>query len=194
MEQPGTSDHGPEDVLSMGEGRGPRWGLLAVVLVVLLVGVGAFRLISGPSTPAADPAAAAEEQPSAALAAGGHSGLGDRGVDQGTALELGGHLVTLRGPGVQQAHRETAATSLGRVRGGWLVRLTSRACEGRSDTRVSYGLARPSGRFTEWAASSTARRPTWRSPDRALVLVEHGSRLELRRTSTGTVLEKFKTV
>jgi hypothetical protein len=190
MDEP---DRGPDDVLSMGEGRSPRWGVLAVLLAVLLLGAGAYRLVSGPSAPAgAEPAAAAEDQPAAVSVPGGRSGFGEGGGNQGVSLELGGNLVTLRGPGVQQAHRETAATSLRRVHGGWLVRLTSRACEDRTDATTSYGVARPSGRFTAWESASTARRPTWRSPDRALVLVERGARVELRRTSTGAVLDRFR--
>ena len=192
MDEP---DRGPDDVLSMGEGRSPRWGVLAVLLAVLLLGVGAYRLVSGPSSPGgAEPAAAAtEEQPAAASVPSGRSGLGESDTDKGTSLRLGGKVVTLRGPGVQQAHRETAATSLGRVRGGWLVRLTSTACEDSTDSTTSYGVARSSGRYLAWDASITARRPTWRSPDRALVLVERGARLELRRTSSGAVLDRFRT-
>lgn len=175
------------------EGRGPRWGMFMAVFVVLLLGLGVYRLVSGPSTSAPEPAAAAAEQPREALALSGGSVRSDATAPQGTSLHLGRDLVTLRGPGVQQAHREASAVALGRLRGGWLVKLTSKACEGRADPQVSYGVARASGRFTAWDSALTARRPTWRSPDRALVLVEGGSQVRLKRTATGKVLAEFKT-
>jgi len=156
-----------------------------LVLVVLLAGLGAYRLVSGPSTPAApQPAAAAEEQDSAALAGDLETSTFDE-TPAGPSVRLGRHLVTLRGPGVAEPHRETSATALRRIREGWVVRLTSRACEGRADTRTSYGVARASGRFTSWDESAVARRPTWLSPDRDLVLVERGTRVQVRRIPTG---------
>src|SRR4051794_30609914 len=143
MEHPESPDRGPDDVLSMGEpeGRTPRWGRpLLAVLVVLLLGLGAYRLVSGPSTSSPEPAAAAAEESSAVLTQSGGSVRSDGTAAQGTSLHLGRDLVTLHGPGVQQAHREASATALGHLRGGWLVRLTSRACHGQADIRVSYGV------------------------------------------------------
>src|SRR5215213_4467871 len=123
MEQPESPDRGPEDVLPMGEeqGRSPRWRPLLAVLVVLLMGLGVYRLVSGPSTSAAPEPAAAAEETSPVLAGGGSSVRADGTAQQGTSLHLGRDLVTLHGPGVQQAHRETSAISLGRLRHGWLV-------------------------------------------------------------------------
>jgi hypothetical protein len=194
VEQPSPPDDGIEEVLSIGEGRTPPWGRLGAVLVILLLGLAAYRLSSAPATPAAPEAAAtAQGSPGWVLANGGRSS-GDDGSERGTALRLGGHLVTLRGPGLQEPHRETSAMVLEPVRHGWLVRLTSTACEGPPNPRTSYGLARTSGRFTLWDSTRAGRRPTWRSPDRALVLVAHGPQLELRRTSTSKVLASFPAV
>jgi len=167
---------------------------LLAVLVVLLLGLGVYRLVSGPSASSPEPAAAAAEESSAVLTQSGRSVRSDGTAPQGTSLHLGRDLVTLHGAGVQQAHREASATALGHLRGGWLVRLTSRACHGQADIRVSYGVARASGRFTAWDPSITARRPTWRSPDGALVLVEHGSKVHVRRTATGAAVAQFPTV
>jgi hypothetical protein len=179
----------------MGEERGPRWGLLGALLAVLLLGIGAYQLVSRPSTPAAPEAAAAQDEPAAVLAGSGGSGFGDGRTTSTTSVRLGRHLVTLSGPGVAQAHRETSASALGRVGHGWLVKLTSKACEGRSDPQVSYGVARASGRFTAWKAVTTRGGPSWRSPGAALVLVEDdGARLILRRTSTGAAVARFRTV
>ena len=176
----------------MGEGRSPRWGPLVLALVVLLLGVGAYRLVSGPSTPAApQPAAAAQEQPSPVLAQSGRSGPGDSTAAPDTSVRLGRHVVSLRGPGLTEAHRETSADALGRIGQGWLVKITSTACEDPTDTRTSYGTARASGRFTVWNEAEAARRPTWRSPDRRLVLVENGTSVKVRRTATGTTLPQF---
>ena len=83
---------------------------------------------------------------------------------------------------------------LDQFRHGWLVRLTSTACEGPPDPRTSYGLARASGRFTLWDFLRARHQPTWRSPDRTLVLVAHGPQLQVRRTSTSKVLASFSAV
>ncbi len=189
----------------MGGGRSLRWGPWLAVLVVLLVGIGAYRVVSEPSTPASPPAAAA--------AAAGEDGEGtfggdsemdnlpsaggfvssEREAEPTTSVRLGGELVTLRGSGIHVPHREAAATALGRLREGWIIELTSTACEDSTDTRVSYGFARPSGRFTAWTTNPTARRPVWRSPDRALVLVEDRRRVEVHRASTGKLVTTFRT-
>src|SRR5919107_4178578 len=127
MEQPAPPDQGPDDVLSMGEdGGSSRWIRVGAVLVVLLVGLGVYRLVSGPSTPGApEPAAAAQGQSSPGFAAGlPYESRGSSG-EQVTQVRLGRQLVTLHGAGVQQAHRETSASALGRFRQAWLVRLTS---------------------------------------------------------------------
>jgi hypothetical protein len=201
MEQPQPADRGPEDVLSMGEGRSLRWGPWLAILVVLLVGIGAYRVVSGPSTPASPPQAAAAEDDEDGFESDttgenfpetGSFGGGD-GEAATTSLKLGRKLVTLRGPGIQVPHREASATALGRLRDGWFVELTSTACEDSTDSRVSYGVARASGRFTAWQSNVTARRPVWRSPDRALVLVEDGRRLEVRRAATGAVMASYRT-
>ena len=174
----------------MGEeqGRSPRWRPLLAVLVVLVMGLGVYRLVWGPSTSAAPEQAEAAEQPLPVLSEGGRSLGGDASAAHPTSVRLGGHTVTLRGPGVQQAHRETSALSLGRLRNGWLVRLTSKSCEGQGATQVSYGVARASGRFNQWDSSITARQPTWRSPDRALVVTEDGGKVIVRRTANGKVV------
>lgn len=197
QQQPEHPDPQLEDVLSMGEdGKTSRWGRLGAVLVVLLLALGAYRLVSGPSTPGApDPAAAAAGTGSSdpAFTGTGRRGSADVGTQQATRLRLGGRLVTLHGPGVQQAHRETSAKALGRVRHGWLVQLTSKACEGRTDPQVLYGVAAPSGRFTQWEASTTARRPQWRSPNGSLALVSRGEHLRVKQVSTGRLLADFRT-
>jgi hypothetical protein len=190
VEQPSPRGDGVEDVLSIGQGRTPPWGRLGAVLVVLLLGVAAYRLTSAPATPAAPEAdLTAKGPPGWVLVDGGQSSRD--GLGRGTALRLDGHLVTLRGPGLQEPDRETSAMVLEPVRRGWLVRLTSTAREGPPNPRPSYGVARTSGRFTLWDANRAGRRPTWRSPDRALVLVARGSQLEVRRTSTSTVVASF---
>jgi hypothetical protein len=204
MEQPQPADRGPEDVLSMGEGRTLRWGPWLAVLVVLLVGIGAYRVVSGPSTPASPPAAAAEDSEDGDGTFAGDSERDDLPSAGGfvnsepeaeptTSVRLGGELVTLRGSGIHVPQREASATALGRLREGWIVELTSTACEDSTDTRVSYGFARPSGRFTAWTTNPSARRPVWRSPDRALVLVEDRRRLVVQRASTGELVTAFRT-
>ncbi len=195
MEQQEPRDQGPDDVLSMGEEAGnSRWIRLGAVLVVLLVGFAAYRLVSGPDTVGApEPAAAAQDQSSPAFVGSGTFDSRRGGGQQETQVRLGRHLVTLHGAGVQQDHRETSASALGRFRQGWLVQLTSRACEDRTDSRVSYGVARASGRFTLWDDASTARRPHWRSPDGAVVLTSDGQHVRVRRAATGTVLARFGT-
>jgi hypothetical protein len=194
MEQPAPPDQGPDDVLSMGEdGGSSRWVRVGAVLVVLLLGLGVYRLVSEPSTPGApEPAAAAQGQSSPGFAAGGsYDGRGSSGA-QVTQVRLGHNLVTLHGAGVQQAHRETSAAALGRFRQGWIVQLTSRACEDRTDSQVAYGMARASGRFTSWEESATARRPQWRSPDGRLVLVVRGQHVRVRQVQASTPLAEFK--
>jgi hypothetical protein len=198
MEQPARNDQGPDDVLSMGEGSGngsARWSRLGAVLVVLLLALGVYRLVSGPSTPGApDEAEAAADSSSVGAASSGSGQLasGDFRAQHDTRVMLGKRLVTLHGAGVQQAHRETSATALGRLRSGWLVQLTSRACEDRTDSQVSYGVARRSGRFTLWEELATARRPHWRSPDHALMLVARGQHVRVRQAPTSTLLAEFK--
>ncbi len=176
----------------MGDGRSPRWGPFALVLVVLLLGLGAYRLFSGESTPAATPpAAAAEEQSSPVGAPSGRLVGGESSAPPDVSVRLGRKVVTLRGSGLTEPHRETSAAALGRTREGWLLKITSTACEDKSDTRSSYGVARASGRFTAWDEATAARRPTWRSPDRGLVLVERGTGVQVRRTATGKALPQF---
>jgi hypothetical protein len=150
VEQPSPSGDEVEDVLSIGEGSTPPWGRLGAVIVVLLLGLAAYRLSSAPATPAAPQAAATALGPPAWVLASGGRSSGDDSPHRGTALRLDGRLVTLRGPGVQEPHRETSAMVLERVRHGWRVRLTSTACEGPPNPRTSYGLATTSGRFTLW--------------------------------------------
>jgi hypothetical protein len=198
MEQPAGPDQGPDDVLSMGEGSGngsARWSRLGAVLVVLVLAFGIYRMVSGPSTPgAADQAEAAQESGSvgSAFSGSGQLASGDFRAQHATRLKLGSHLVTLHGAGIQQAHRETSATALGRIRSGWLVQLTSRACEDRTDSQVSYGVARASGRFTLWDEATSGRRPTWRSPDGALMLVVRGQHVRVRQAPASTLLAEFK--
>jgi hypothetical protein len=192
LDQPQPPDRVPEDVLSMGEGRSPRWGLVLPLLALLLLGVGAYQLVSGPSPATAPPpAAAARDQGGVLLAESPFSTVANGRSSQTTSLLLGHHRVTLVGPAVTQAHRETSAVALGRIGPRWLVVLTSRACHGRGDPQVSYGTARASGRFTAWDSPGARAARTWRSPGRDLLLVHRGSRLELRRTSTGEVLAAY---
>ena len=170
-----------------------RWIRVGAVLVVLLLGLGVYRLVSGPSTPGApEPAAAAQGQSSPGFAAGLPNDSRGGSGEQVTQVRLGRQLVTLHGAGVQQAHRETSAEALGRVRRGWLVQLTSKACEGRTDPQVMYGVATASGRFTQWEATTTSRRPEWRSPNQALALVSHGQHLRVEQVSTGRLLADFR--
>jgi hypothetical protein len=194
MEQPGTpGDEGP-DVVSIGESCTPGWVRPAAVLVVLLLGIGAYRVLSAPPDPAAPAPAAAHERPISAFAEGGRAVRGIEGAIRNTTVRLGGELIALRGPGVQVAERETSATALGRIGHGWLVRLISTACRGSSGTRTLYGVAHASGRFTRWDDSSRAGQgPTWRSPDRTLILRAQGRKVELHRLSDGEVVASFRT-
>ena len=76
-----------------------------------------------------------------------------------------------------------------------MVKLTSTACEGPADPRVTYGVANSAGRFTAWHVAGS-RRPAsaWHSPGgRNLWLVRVGSHLEVRVTSTGRVLARYPT-
>ncbi|MDX6326970.1 MAG: hypothetical protein QOK15_3324 [Nocardioidaceae bacterium] len=193
MEQPGTPADESHDVLSIGESRTPGWVRPVAVLVVLLLGIGAYRILAAPPNPAAPAPAAAQEQPVSAFGVGGRSALGP-GTGRDTTVRLGDELVTLRGPGVQVPERETSASALGRIGHGWLVRLISKACKGSTGTRTLYGVARASGRFTRWDDSSRAGQgPTWRSPDRSLILRAQGRKVELHRSSTGEVVATFRT-
>jgi hypothetical protein len=162
--------------------------------VVLLLGIGAYRILSAPPNPAAPAPAAGQERPAAAFAVGGRSAHGTDGSGRDTTLRVRGELVTLRGPGVQVPERETSATALGRIGHGWLVRLISKACKGSTGTRTLYGVASASGRFTRWDDSSRAGQgPTWRSPDRTLILRAQGRKVEVHRSSTGELVATFRT-
>lgn len=199
MHQPERPDGTDPDVLSMGEGRSTRWGLLGTALLVVVLGLGTYRLVSSPETPAASqPAAAAQDRPSAAFAGSEGFGRHDERSRGGAMVRLGGDVVALRGPDVQQPERETSAAAVGRIPGGWLVKLTSVACEGRADRRTVYGVARASGHFipwqSPWAGSRNPGGAVWRSPDRTLVLVVDRRRLEVRRISTGTMVAELATV
>jgi hypothetical protein len=176
----------------MGAGRSPRWSLVLPLLALLLLGVGAYQLVSRPSPGTAPPAAAtARDQGGVLLAESQFSSVGNGRSSQAMSLLLGHHRVTLVGPAVTQPHRETSAVALGRIGPRWLVVLTSRACHGGAASQVSYGTAWASGRFTAWDPSDTRRARTWHSPGGALLLVPRGPRLELRRTSTGELLAAF---
>jgi hypothetical protein len=194
MEQPGTpADDDSHDVLSIGASSTPGWVRPVAVLVAVLVGIGAYRILSAPPDPAAPAPAAAQEQPASGIAVAGGSWHGTTGAARATTVRLAGELVTLRGPGVQVPERETAATAVGRIDRGWLVRLISKACHGSTGTRTLYGVARRSGRFTPWRdASRAGQGPTWRSPDRALILRAEGPRVEVRRSSTGEVVASLR--
>ena len=194
MEQPGTPPDESHDILSIGESSMPRWVRPVALLVVLLLGIGAYRVLSAPPNPGAPAPAAAQERPVSVFAVGGHSARGTDGAGRDTTVRLGGELVTLRGPGVQVPQRETSATALGRIGHGWLVRLISKACKGSTGTRTLYGVARSSGRFTRWDDSSRAGQgPTWRSPDRTLILRAQGPKVTVHRSSTGEVVAAFRT-
>lgn len=187
----------------MGEERSPRWRRLSVPVAVALLAAGGYQLVSGPSSTPAGPAAAAEDR-----AASGRdddqpvvmeswvpavTGGREEQAPSAPTVRLGGQVVALHGAGLSLAHRETSVTALGRLdRGGWLVAMTSRACRDRTDSQVSYGTARASGGFTAWDAATGRRGGAWRSPDRALVLLEAGPRLVLRQTTTGRVVEVFR--
>ena len=194
---PERPDSGPEDVLTMGEGRTPRWGRLGAALLVVVLGLATYRVVSAPDTPAApQPAAAAAGRSGPAL--GGSEAFGDHHARSrgGPLVRLGGDVVGLRGPGVQQPERETSAATLGRIPAGWLIELTSTACEGAPDRQVSYGVARASGLFTPWQSPwEGSRNPggrVWRSPDRTLVLVVDRQRVEVRRVSTGRLVAELR--
>ena len=167
MDQPDASNHATEDVLAFGpEGRRWRGRLLGAVLAVLLVGLGSYQLLSGSSTSAEPPppegAGALVRSSGATL----HSGLGDRRrAAGGTTVQVAGHRMTLRGPAVTQAHRETSAVVLGPLGHSWMIKLTSTACEGPADPRVTYGVVNTTGRFTAWHVVGP-RRPhaAWSSP------------------------------
>ena len=192
---PHDAEQGPEDVLSMGEGRGPRWGLVGLALAVLL-GVLGWQLVARPEAPAA-PAAASTSTTSTTGDDSGRVLVSDalprlRREHTAPSVRLGPRAVTLSGPGVVQAERETSARAFGRLPGGWLVALTSTACEDRRNAEVSWGTARASGRFTAWDAVTTRRGTVWRSPDRSLVLAEDGLRLVVRRPATDRVVLVYR--
>jgi hypothetical protein len=195
MEQPETPDPGSDDILSVGEGRVPRWARLGAVLVVLLLGMAAYRVVSAPSNPAApEPAAAAQVPGSTFVVGGGRSERGIDGTRRVPVLRLAGRLVAIRGPGVQQPERETSATALGYVGYGWLVKLTSTACKDKTDVHTSYGYGLASGRFIPWTSSHTTKDgPAWRSPDHLFVLRQDGKHLVVHRTATGDVVAEFRT-
>src|SRR5919107_4152621 len=98
MDPSPSSDERPDDVLSIGEGRTPRWVRLGAVLVVLLLGFGAYRLLSPPSSPTAPEPAEAAERPRVFPTAGRVPGTEPGGPD--VELRLGGLMVTLRGRGL----------------------------------------------------------------------------------------------
>ena len=196
MDEDPESQRGPDDVLSMGAGRTPRWGVVGAVLAVLLLAVGGFQLVSGPPDDATPEAAeAAEARTSRQTAARVHTGPPAWALaptPRPLTVRLGRRVVDLRGAVISQPHREPAATVLGRTGQGWLVRLTSTACEDRSDTRVGYGTASGSGHLTAWHSSRRGGTAVWRSPDRTLSLVAHGARLELRRTPGDRLVRTFE--
>src|SRR3712207_403889 len=136
MEQPDPPQSEPHDVLSVGEGRVPRWARLGVVLVVLMVGMAAYRLVSGPSDPAAPEPAEAAQEPVTAFVTGGRSAQGTDGTRRGAVVRLRGDLVPLRGPEVRRPEREASAIVLGRLGPGWLVQLTSTACHDKADVQT----------------------------------------------------------
>ena len=189
------AEQGPEDVLSMGEGRSPRWGLLGLALAVLVLGVGGWQLAARPDLPAAPAAASTsttEDGSGQVLVSDALPRLRPDRTRSAPSVRLGARTVALRGPGVTQAERETSARAVGRLGSRWLVAVTSTACEDRADVEVSYGTARPSGRYTAWETATTRRGPTWLSPDRSLALVEDGRRLVVRRHGTGRVVEVYR--
>ena len=193
MEQPGPPTEQSHDVLSIGESRTPRWIRPAAVLAVLLLGFGAYRILSAPPDPAAPAPAAAQARPVSRPAVGGRPVRGAEGSGgRDTTVRLGDELVTLHGPGVHVPERETSATAVGRLGDGWLVRLISKACHGSTGTRTLYGVAHRSGRFTRWVDQSLAGQgPTWHSPDGNLVLWAHGRNLQVYEFTTGKVLARF---
>jgi hypothetical protein len=177
----------------MGEERDPKWRRLVLPLAVALLAAGGYQLVGRASSPSDAPGAVAQQAAQPVVVQSwvpAVTGGGTKGRSAPTTLRLGGRRVVLHGPGVSQAHRETSAEALGRLEGGWLVALTSRACRDRSDSLVSYGTARASGRFALWDADSTPDGTAWRSPDRTLFLVKAGPRVLLRQ-STGRVVEVF---
>jgi hypothetical protein len=106
----------------------------------------------------------------------------------GPTVRVAGHRMTLRGPAVTQAGRETSAVVVGPLGHSWMIKLTSTACEGPADPRVTYGVADATGRVTAWRAVGSRRPPAaWSSPD--------GGRLRLVRdgSSTGRVLARYPT-
>ena len=197
MEQPGPPADKSHDVLSIGkssESGTPRWWRPAAVLVALLLCIGAYRVLSTPPDPAAPAPAAAQQRAAPVVAVGGRPVRGTEGSGRDTTVRLGGSLVSLHGPGVHVPERETSATALGRIGHGWLVRLISKACHGSTGTRTLYGVADRSGRFTRWVDSSRAGQgPTWRSPDRTLVLWAHGRKLQVYRSLSGKIVATFTT-
>lgn len=180
----------------MGEERSPRWRRLGVPLAVALVAAGGYQLVSGPSSAPEGPAAAAEDAAQPAVVESwvpAVTGGREDGRSSAPTVQLGGEVVALRGPGLTQAHRETSVVALGTLDAGWLVAVTSRACRDETDVEESYGTTVASGRFTPWDTVTTRRGEVWRSPDRALVLLEAGPRLVLRRTATHRVVGVFRT-
>lgn len=182
----------------MGDGQTARWGRVAALLAVALFAVGLYQLTSRPPTADAPPTTAdaptgdtAEAAPTVAVVRTGPPSWVVAASAPPLSVRLGLRVVGLRGPGLVQTHRESSAVTLGRTDRGWLVRVISRACHGQTDTQVSYGTARRSGRFTVWDPVHAHSGTSWRSPDQALLLVRHGPRLELRRTATGQVVGRF---
>jgi hypothetical protein len=196
VDQPDAPNRGTEDAITLGAGdRSPRWARLGAVLAALLVGLGSYQLLARPSTsaepPSAEGAGGAEARSGAALSTGLAEG---RDAADGTTVRVGGHRMTLSGPAVTQAHRETSAAVVGPLGHSWIVKLTSTACEGPADPRVTYGVAAPTGRFTSWRAVGPRRPATaWNSPNGNLRLVHDGSHLKVRVTSTGKVLARYPT-
>ena len=189
---------GPEtdDVLTLGESRSPRWGLLGAVIAVLLLGLGAYQLVSGLSAPSEPPPAAdvdgARGPRRAAPLQCGQSGI-EEGRAAGPTVRVAGQRMTLRGPAVTQAHRETAAVVVGPLGHSWMIKLTSTACEGPTDAQVLYGVADTTGRFKVWHAGSRRPASAWYDSRRHMRLVQNGSGLEVRWTSTGRVLARYST-
>ena len=178
----------------MGEGHSPRWGLLGLALAVLVLGVGGWQLVfrpDAPATPATAATAASDDGSARSLVSDALPRLRRDDTRTGPSVRLGSRTVTLSGPGLTRAERETSARAVGRLDRGWLVAVTSTACEDSADVQVSYGTARSSGRFTAWDAVRTQRGTTWRSPDRTVRLVQEGPRLEVRRIPTGRVVFDF---
>src|SRR3954453_4139890 len=101
MEQPGTPADESHDVLSIGESSTPRWVRPVAVLVVLLLGIGAYRVLSAapnppapraPPNPPAPAPAAAQEQAAAVFPVGGRSPHGPDGAARDPTVRLGGKL------------------------------------------------------------------------------------------------------